>query len=243
MSEYWFRGDLYITPVALTDIELTGQAHFAVNRDQLYIEGDLDGYINIAGVSAEGRLEWHIGGDLGGDAYQSIQGRLIVAVLTIVAEGKAEGGFYIGMNAPKTNAWVLHDMDSRFALEMRPLPDRLTGFYGYAKIKDSINLYIISGGIEMYAGLGAFINTGSTASLESGLPGLPYVIGNLGLHIWGEILGGLVSAGAWADLQIIAPLPFSFQGNVGLEGCVLWFICGSVDLVCGLNSSEGFYVR
>jgi hypothetical protein len=36
---------------------------------------------------------------------------------------------------------------------------------------------------------------------------------------------------------------YGFEGTVGLEACVLWVICGSVDLSIGLNSAEGFYIR
>jgi hypothetical protein len=53
----------------------------------------------------------------------------------------------------------------------------------------------------------------------------------------------LVSAGAYFDLQIIGPYPFGFQGTVGLEACVLWVACGSVDVTIGLNTTEGFYIR
>jgi hypothetical protein len=44
------------------------------------------------------------------------------------------------------------------------------------------------------------------------------------------------------DLNIIAPYPFSFQGTLELEGCVLWVACKSVDLTVGLNSSQGLFV-
>jgi hypothetical protein len=73
--------------------------------------------------------------------------------------------------------------------------------------------------------------------------GLPYVVGNLGGRIHGEILGGLVSAAAWFNLQVLGPYPFGFQGTVGLEACVLWVACGSVDVTVGLNTTEGFYLR
>jgi hypothetical protein len=69
------------------------------------------------------------------------------------------------------------------------------------------------------------------------------VIGHVGVHIWGEILGGLVSAGGWVDMQVMGPYPFSCQGTLGLEGCVLWVFCGSVDVTVGLNSSEGLFVK
>jgi hypothetical protein len=69
------------------------------------------------------------------------------------------------------------------------------------------------------------------------------VVGHVGVHIWGEILGGAVSAGGWADLDVIAPYPFSYEGTLGLEGCVAWVFCGSVDVTVGLNSSDGLFVR
>jgi len=73
--------------------------------------------------------------------------------------------------------------------------------------------------------------------------GLPYVIGDVDAHVWGDILGGLVSADGWADLQVILPYPFSFQGTLGLEGCALWVACKTVDVTVGLNSSQGFYLE
>ena len=103
---------------------------------------------------------------------------------------------------------------------------------------------------ELYAGLGVFILTPSEASsLPGPLPvldpstalGIPYVIGNLGGRIYGEILGGVVSAGAWINLQLIGPYPFSFRGTVGMEGCLV-FICHSTSVTVGLNSDRGFYV-
>jgi hypothetical protein len=104
-------------------------------------------------------------------------------------------------------------------------------------------MFIVSGGYDVYVGFGAFVLPAPI--IGSILPGvgLPYIVGNVGGRIHGEILGGLVSAAAWFDLQLIGPYPFSFQGSVGLEACVLWVFCGSVDLTVGLNSSDGFYIR
>jgi hypothetical protein len=108
-----------------------------------------------------------------------------------------------------------------------------------------------SGGMEAYVGLGGFIldplNSAQIANLKakvSGLAGaLPYAIGHAGFHIWGDILGGIVSAGGTVNVDVIGPYPFSFEGTLELEGCVVWVFCGSVDVSVGLNSSEGFYVR
>jgi hypothetical protein len=163
-----------------------------------------------------------------------------------LGEGTSIGAaFYIGMNAPKERAWVLMAGDPRYALNMAAMPDRLSGIYGSLYLSQSISLFIVSGGYELYVGLGAFTLTPASATLLGALevPGLPYVVGNLGGRIHGEILGGLVSAAAWFNLQVIGPYPFGFQGTVGLEACVLWVACGSVDVTVGLNTTEGFYIR
>lgn len=154
--------------------------------------------------------------------------------------------FYIGKNAPKSRAWVLMGGDPRFSLNMAPLPDHLTGIYGSLHVEQSISLFIISGGYELTVGLGAFVLEPPAAAALGALSpaiGLPYVVGNLGGRIHGEILGGLVSAAAYFNLSIIGPYPFGFEGRVGLEACVLWVLCGSVDITIGLNTSEGFYIR
>lgn len=246
ISELRINGDMYLSLLAGTDVEVSGSARFTVNRDEDFVEGELEGKFSsitlFSGLDVEGRLEWHLGAFTSVDSYQSLQGRVAVQILAPIGGMNEEGGFYLGINAPKSNAWVLQDAGSRYSLNMSPLPDRLTGFYGYCKSGASINLYIVSGGYEVYVGLGAFVDLGLHPGGTSGIPGLPFVIGNLGIHIWGDILGGLVSAGAWGNLQLIFPYPFGFEGTVGLEGCVLWVICGSVDITVGLNSVDGFYI-
>jgi hypothetical protein len=159
-----------------------------------------------------------------------------------------EGGFYVGLNAPKSEAWVLATGGDKFKLNMEPLPERLTGVSGYGKTSDSINLWVFSGGIAAYAGLGGFVLTPQQvadigATSTANVVGLPFVVGNVGLHVWGEILGGLVSAGGWGNFNVIVPYPFSYQGTIGLEGCAAWVICGSVDVTAGLNSQDGVFVE
>ena len=112
----------------------------------------------------------------------------------------------------------------------------------------SINYWIVSGGIEVFAALGGFVDVGAATAFNSGagpaVPvALPFVVGNFGVRIWGEIAGGLVSASAWGNFQVIAPYPFQFQGTLGLEGCVLWVACASVEVTAGVNSADGFYVE
>ena len=246
-------GDMYLTILLGGNIQVTGRALFTVDRALDFVEGEVDGRfdtgtaLGLSSVSANGQLNWHIG-TLGGDSYQSIQGKLAVHVVSVTAGSAYEGGFYIGLNAPKAEAWVLATGGDKFKLNTAPLPARLTGVYGYGKASTSINVWVFSGGMEAYSGLGGFLLTpaqvvdlGATSTLSP--VGLPFVVGNVGIHIWGEILGGLVGAGGWGNFNVIAPYPFSFQGTIGLEGCVAWVVCGSVDVTAGLNSEEGLFVE
>ena len=246
-------GDMYLTILLGGNLEVSGRARFTVDRAKDFVEGEIDAKIDagtalgLETMTADGQLNWHLG-KFGGDSYQSIQGKLAVHVLTPLAGVSAEGGFYVGINAPKSEAWALASGADRYKLNMTPLPDRLTGMFGYAKASDSINAYVFSGGIEVYAGVGGFVLTPAqvvdlNAKASGPGVGLPFVIGNVGFHVWGEILGGLVSADGTVDLQIIAPYPFSFQGTLALEGCVVWVACSSVDVTVGVNSSEGFFVK
>ena len=84
---------------------------------------------------------------------------------------------------------------------------------------------------------------GDMGAQNSGIPGSIYLVGNLGGRIHGEILGGLVSAAAGFNFQVIGPYPASFHGSVNLEACVLWVFCGSVDVGVGINTSDGFYIE
>ena len=253
VSTFEVDGDMYLNVLVGGGVEITGKGRFTVNRDQDFVEGELDGSIDagtalgVSTLKADGQLNWHLG-TLGGDSYQSLQGRLAVHVVSPVGGSGGEGGFYVGKNAPKSEAWVLTSGGDRYKLNTTPLPARLTGVYGYVKASSSIDLFVLSGGIEAYAGLGGFVLTPpqvvDLGAQASGLgPGLPFVVGNVGIHVWGEILGGFVSADGTVDLNIIAPYPFSFQGTLELEGCVLWVACKSVDLSVGLNSSQGLFVN
>lgn len=253
ISSVEVAGDMYLTILAGGNLEVKGDAKFTINRDQDYVEGDVDGQFDTASalglnsVSGDGHLNWHLG-TLGGTGYQSLQGQLALTVVTPLAGSSAEGGFYVGLNAPLSEAWVLQAAGPHYKLNTAALPARLTGLYGYVKGGGSVNLYIISGGFEEFVGLGGFVLTPQqavnlNAHSTANVVGLPYVIGNVGAHAWGSILGGLVSADGWVDLQVILPYPFQFQGDIGLSACVLWVACGSADVTVGLNSSQGFYLQ
>lgn len=244
-----FDGIATLSLAAALDALVSGHVQLTLNHAEGFIEGEVRGKIRAAegalfvgsSIEAEGQLNWHLGIN-----FHELQGMVSLKVMNFGGGSELGAGFYIGKNAPKSRAWVLIGGDPRFNLNMTPMPDRLTGLYGTVHIKQGINLYVVSGEYELHVGLGAFLLTPAIATQVGGITptiGLPYIVGNLGGRIHGEILGGLVSAGAYFNLQIIGPYPFSFEGTVGLEGCVVWVVCGSVDITVGLNTTEGFYVR
>jgi hypothetical protein len=143
----------------------------------------------------------------------------------------AQGGFYMGYNAPKSNAWALTGGDPRYQLNTSVMPDYLTGVYGSVQFGAGFDFGIFAGGFDVFAGAGVFFSPA------------PYVVGTLGGDIHGDILWGFVSADASIDLQIIGPYPGLFQGTVSLEGCVFWVACKSVDLTVGLNTTDGLYIK
>ncbi len=119
---------------------------------------------------------------------------------------------------------------------MSSLPEHITGVYGFGQVGFSMDFGIFSGGIEIYAGLGAFMNFEGLATHMGGLP-LPYILANFGVSLHGEILWGLVSASAWVNLQICVGDPFYFQGTAGLKGCILWVLCASADVTIRLDEN------
>lgn len=236
LTKYTLDGEAYMSVMAGLDVMMKGHMQLTHNFGKNFIEGEIDGKFRAiqgavlvgSSVEAEGQLNWHLGAD-----FSELQGMVSVGVMSSLMGTGIAGGFYVGVNAPKERAWVLIGANPRYNLNMTPMPSRLTGVYGYMNIKQGINLYIISGGYELFLGFGAFFNP---------IP-VPLVVGNLGGRIYGEILGGLVSASAYFNLQLLLGNPIGFEGTVGLEACVLWVICGSVDLTVGLNSVQGFYIH
>ncbi len=228
-------GEAYISIMASVDADINGHMQLTLNHAAGFVEGEVLGKVRViegavligSSLEAEGQLNWHLGVD-----FNELQGMVSIKVMGYGGGGGVGAGFYIGVNAPKNRAWVLLGKDPRYKLNMTPMPDNLTGVYGFIHVNEGINLYIISGGYDFYLGFGVFLDPG------------PLVVGNLGGRIYGDILGGLVSASGYFDLQLLLGIDrFGFQGTVGLEACVLWVICGSVDLTLGLNKDEGFYIR
>ncbi len=230
-------GEAYMSIMASLDAMVNGHMQLTLNHAEGFVEGEVLGKIRVAegavlvgsSLEAEGQLNWHLGID-----FNELQGMVAMKIMGTGGGSGVGAGFYAAVYAPKGRAWVLLGKDPRYKLNMAPMPDRLTGVYGFLHVHQGINLYIVSGGYDLYLGSGAFLNTSTMT---------PYVVGNLGGRIYGEILGGLVSAAASFNLQMILGYPFGFQGTVGLEACVLWVACGSVDLTIGMNTTEGFYIR
>ncbi len=241
-------GIMFLDVTGIGNVELTGSVALTCDLAHATLEGEIKGNIDFsaiaAGLEADGQMNWHIE-----PLSYYLQGRAAVTISGFRLGGGLAGGIYLGVNAPKSKAWVLLDGSStnrKFGVNIDNLPDKLTGVYGFGDINFDVNFGIFSGGIEIYAGVGAFLNVvgpDETIQYMVGLP-LPYVVAVVGIYLHGEILWGLVSAAAWGELEIIPGVtPFAFQGTVGLEGCVLWVMCASVEVTAGFSSSQGFYIE
>ncbi len=240
--DFYASGDMLLS-VALVDLEASATAHLRFDFAMGSAEGELYGRVDcdavVAGLSGEGQLTWHVD-----SAMQYLQGRLKVGVISLIVSGGLEGGFFIGNNVPKALAWVLDPTDTHFGMSRSILPATLTGVYGYGQASIGVNYYVVGGGVDIFAGAGAFsapIAAGGPLAPFAGSPLLPYVVGACGIYVHGEILGGLVSASAWANLGLRGPVPTYFEGTFGLRGCVAWVLCASVDVTAGINTS-GFYL-
>lgn len=243
-----FRADgiMFLDVTGVGNVELTGSVSLTCDRSIPSLEGEVKGALDFSaiasGLEADGQVNWHIG-----PSSFYFQGKASVRIYGLSFGGGLGGGVYLGFNAPKSKAWVLMEGSSsnrRFGINTDNLPTELTGVYIFGDLDMSMDFGIFSGGIEIYAGVGAFLKipTDSASYYNAGLP-LPYVVAAIGVYLHGEILWGLVSAAAWGELQIVAGNPVAFQGTVGLEGCVLWVLCATVDVDVGLSYSKGFYIE
>lgn len=246
LLDFTASGDLLLQ-VAGAAVDLSASVHLLHDYNRGSVEGEVIGRVDcntvLGGLEGEGQITWYAD-----PTMQYLQGRMKVYLCGWVGSGGMEGGFFIGHNVNKTLAWVLHTDSEHFGVSDAILPAKLTGVFGYGRLSFSINWYIFGGGIELYAGMGAFseaplglVGVWPTDWSDNPGLGLPYVIGSCGICVHGEILGGLVSVSAWADLDLRGPIPIYFEGSFGLKGCVLWVICASIDVTAGFNS-DGFYL-
>jgi hypothetical protein len=101
-------------------------------------------------------------------------------------------------------------------------------------VTNAVTYYVLSGVYQIYFVMGAFISIGDPSFA---------LVGNVGVRIWGEFLGGLLSASASGNLQLIAGLPSpGFHGTFSVEACALWVACVSASVSCGYNNSDSFYI-
>jgi hypothetical protein len=228
------------------DLELNGSVFLKSDRSAGSVEGEIKGAFDLSAlgvdIGADGQANWYFS-----PGANYIQGRLAVNISSLTFGAGLSGGLFIGYNAPKDKVWVMREGSSsnrRFGVNMANLPSIITGTYIFGDIKFSIGAVgIIEGGIEIYAGVGAFLNyTGGDATHDVSLP-MPYIVGVVGVYIYGEILWGLVSVSAWGELEMYFGDPMGFEGTFGLRGCVLWVICGEIEVTAGMNSSRGFYLE
>jgi hypothetical protein len=236
-------GDMLLS-VAASAVDVSGTVYLKVDWSKQSAEGEIQGKIDcntvVAGLDGEGQITWYVDPDM-----QYFQGKVKIAVCTWTGGAGLEGGLFIGHNVPKAKAWVLYAGGEHFGLSEAILPDVLTGLYGYGQLSMNIQYYVFGGGIQVYAGMGAFTETpsGISNAFVSSVAGFPYFLGSVGVYVHGEILGGLVSVGAWGDLDLRGPVPLYFEGTFGLEGCVLWVLCASVDVTAGISPDDGFYIH
>jgi len=236
-TDFLLWGDAF-SVLMNNNVEVEGYMTLTINRDVGYAEGYAKGIISmnsvVSGLSGEGEFQWHFGLD-----NETVQGRVAVSMFQMgwpaVGAG-AEAGIWFGINTDKDNVWVMDGISGRFGLNKAALPQHITGLYAYLSFSNSVSYYVVSGGYQAYAGVGAFAGYGAPTGAGFG------VIGNVGLYVWGKIAGGVVSADAWGDLQMIVGVPPAFSGQLGLDACVLWVFCGSVTVNAGFNASQGFFL-
>jgi hypothetical protein len=238
--DFYASGD-FLLAIGPTEVEASASVHFLQDFATYSAEGEVIGRINcdqvVSGLAGEGQLTWHA--DPG---MQYLQGRVKVTAFSWTAQGGLEGGFFLGESVPSNLVWVLQPTNVHFGVSAMLFPPTLTGVFAYGQISYGVNWYVFGGGVDLYLAMGAFatIPAGGVTAVV-GL-GLPYVVGACGVYVHGEILGGLVSASAWANLALLGPVPLRFEGTIGLEGCVAWVLCASVQLDAGLNN-DGFFLH
>lgn len=228
---FYAGGDMLVQ-VAGSAVDVSGSVFLAVDYARDSTEGEIIGRIDcntvIAGMEGEGQLTWYLDPN-----QQILQGKISIGLCSWIGGANLEGGLFLGHNADRDRAWVLYAGSDRFGVPEGFLEERITGIYGYGKLASGIQLYVFGGGYELYVGMGASFPTTDAP--------IPSFLGSGGLYVHGEILGGLVSASAWASLDLRLLAPFYFEGEFGLEGCVLWVICASIDVTAGFDR-EGFYI-
>ena len=213
---------------------------FVLNKTTASLEGDITGVFQIYGGSnfvvnqslyteleARGKFNFYISPDAN---YVQGYGK-IKAKFGITLE--CEGAFFAGYKAPTDKIWALDEITRGPSIReiiKKQGKTKLTGIYIAGSFSYTVRLIeIIEGGYTIWAGIGFFGPT-----IIDKQPDLSTTfLGHAGLELHGEILEGLVSASAWAELLAATTLPLNpldlkicMQGTLGLKACVLIF-CAS----------------
>ncbi|MEO0293575.1 MAG: hypothetical protein ABIN61_05065 [candidate division WOR-3 bacterium] len=231
------------------DLEINGSLFLKTDLSRGSVEGEIKGAFDLSAlgldIEADGQANWCFA-----PLSNYIQGRLAVNICEVGFGSGLSGGLFIGINAPKDKLWVLREgssLNRKFGINLNYIPNNVTGVYVFGDTEFSISLAgVIEGGIEMYAGVGAFLNLTPTEDgsiIYSTLLPLPYAVGIVGVYIYGEILWGVLSASAWGKLAMYLGDPMGFEGTFGLRACALWVFCGEVEVTAGMNSKDGFYLE
>jgi len=245
ITTFAIDGMMYLY-VFSADLEMTGSVFLKTDRVAGSVEGEIKGAFDLSAVGvdigADGQANWFFS-----PGVNYIQGRLAVNISTITLGAGLSGGLFIGNNAPRDQLWVIQEGSSgshRFGVDISKINPSVTGVYIFGDVELSVGVAgIIEGGVEIYAGVGAFLDGYTGNGLPSPIaPGIT-IVGIIGVYIYGEILWGLVSASAWGELEMYLGNPVWFEGTFGLRGCVLWVICGEIDITAGINSSGDFYIE
>jgi hypothetical protein len=144
---------------------------------------------------------------------------------------KTEGGMFLGINVPKTRAWVLYATDSRFKLRDEFLADKISGSYYYGMFSAGVETMMCRGRADMFAGVGNLNDNG---------------VATLGVDVHGSLFD-IVYGSALANLQGAIGQQRGFYGRATFTGCYNTFFwgrgCADFDIGVGLTRSRGFYVE
>jgi hypothetical protein len=218
--------------------QVYGGSNFAINQS------------SYAELEARGRFNFYIS-----PAVNYLQGYGdIKAKFGITLE--CEGAFFAKYNAPTEKVWALDKITrgpSIRGILQGQKRYNLTGIYLAGSFSYTVRLIeIIEGGYTLWAGVG-FFGPSFTDKDESGLDLRTTFLAHGGVGIHGELLEGLLSASAWAELLSSFTFPLDFnpynlqfciQGTLGVEACALIFCVswqGTIHLDDGGFSTGGCY--
>lgn len=219
---------------------------FVLNTSQVSLEGDISGAFRVyfggtnlaeiytsssyLNIEAAGRLNFYLS-----PTVNYVQGYAKVKLKVGYIQPECEGAFFVGYKAPPNKIWVL-DTITRGPSIRDKLSGKssLTGCYFAGLFSYTVDITIVSAGIQMWAGMGFFADNAAVT-----------FIGHGGVEVHGKLLGGLVSGSAWAELYNQFDIGASdfymcLQGTLGLEICALVVFCVPMEIDFYVDTDTGF---